>query len=216
VFGDYYSEDQMRAFVMTSSKIDVESIYIQHNSNYKEQMDKYSSNKYIWDETIEDFKEYTLSGDYKLILNYMKESEKKQEKKEIKLDQDDILKINLNENRLDIDGNHLTWNDMNNEYENYKYEYRIRLFNDSGEEWNRVYDSGNILRNSFDLTGKVSPGNYILRTEVRRFTGDNEFYTSRYDWHTRATVEPVPEPATMLLFGSGILGLAVFFRKKCR
>jgi hypothetical protein len=58
---------------------------------------------------------------------------------------------------------------------------------------------------SFDLT--------IIRPSVRVFeSSDNYAFTSRVD--SEITVSTIPEPATMLLFGFGLLGVAGVSRKK--
>jgi hypothetical protein len=60
----------------------------------------------------------------------------------------------------------------------------------------------------FDVwTASVSPGEYIIRDQFSHQVGSM--------FGIAASAAPIPEPATMLLFGSGLIGL-IGFRRKLR
>jgi len=64
-----------------------------------------------------------------------------------------------------------------------------------------VRGEGTMSGNGFEVT----PGSWILTSQGAR--------GSNFAWSGSAEAAPVPEPATMLLFGSGMLGLAFVGRK---
>jgi hypothetical protein len=73
---------------------------------------------------------------------------------------------------------------------------------------------------TFDVTGgELAPyfgglGGDFFSSEKSNFTGD--WYVSHNGTKVKHDTAPVPEPATLLLFGLGIAGIAIFGRKKLR
>lgn len=76
-----------------------------------------------------------------------------------------------------------------------------------------LFGSGSTGSDSFGLPGLTQPGPAVLSSMGIQLTftltpGDSASFTSRFE------VVPVPEPVTALLLGGGLIGLAVFGRKR--
>jgi hypothetical protein len=76
-----------------------------------------------------------------------------------------------------------------------------------------AFGSGSTGSDSFGLPGLTQPGPAVLTSMAIQLTftltpGDSASFTSRFE------VVPIPEPVTALMLGGGLLGLAVFGRKR--
>jgi hypothetical protein len=62
-------------------------------------------------------------------------------------------------------------------------------------------------------TGTVSSAGYYDTMGIFNFTAQG-VGDANFSWSASAATSPIPEPATMLLFGTGLAGLAGVFRRK--
>ena len=85
------------------------------------------------------------------------------------------------------------------------------LLNSIGTKGDNVYDIGNISPIYFDLVSSVNAR--WIKYEFGAFSPDWGGGSRVYDVYAESTA-PVPEPTTMLLLGSGLIGLVGFGRKK--
>lgn len=110
----------------------------------------------------------------------------------------------------------VSWQGVAFASDGYEDQYRVRIIDDSGYIF---FDSGKIPVNASNLydyhLGDLSGygPNISIAIEARESV-DQYGIANRSRYYASASESPVPEPATMLLFGAGLVGLAGFGRKK--
>lgn len=81
-----------------------------------------------------------------------------------------------------------------------------------------VYDANDILLEQHDFSNLIYPtflGLDVGSSSISKaiFTATDDLFARSLVYQSESTISPVPEPATMLLFGSGLLGFAGIRRK---
>jgi hypothetical protein len=87
-------------------------------------------------------------------------------------------------------------------------------------QYSAVYYTGtiNILGSSpfvfSNLPPDLKPGDYKMANDIGFNTDDSWTTSYTLNFQVDSTAAPIPEPTTMLLFGTGLVGLAGIARKK--
>ncbi len=66
----------------------------------------------------------------------------------------------------------------------------------------------------FNNLPDLNPGDYRMANDIMFYTGDSWTTSYTLNFQVDSTAAPIPEPTTMLLFGTGLVGLAGIARKK--
>lgn len=91
------------------------------------------------------------------------------------------------------------------------FDFSQQQFGAGGTSTYSIYGNG-ISAQSFFATN--TPGDFFAAAEIRHLSGNSDDKIAWIAATSNTKPAPVPEPATMLLLGSGLAGMAAFGRKK--